>query len=166
AHRGPDGEGHWIEGNVALGHRRLAIIDLSPAGHQPMLSVSQRHALIYNGEIYNFRELRAELAVLGYQFRSKTDSEVVLNALIAWGPKALDRFNGMFGLALWDRQEQSLLLARDRYGIKPLYYSQQGKALAFGSEQKAILAMPEFRRSLDKEALLEYFTFQNIFTRS
>ncbi|MBF6616218.1 MAG: asparagine synthase (glutamine-hydrolyzing) [Candidimonas sp.] len=164
AHRGPDGEGHWIEGNVALGHRRLAIIDLSPAGHQPMLSVSQRHVLVYNGEIYNFRELRAELAVLGYQFRSKTDSEVVLNALIAWGPKALDRFNGMFGLALWDRQEQTLLLARDRYGIKPLYYSQQGRTLAFGSEQKAILAMPEFQRSVDKEALLEYFTFQNIFT--
>ena len=164
AHRGPDGEGHWVEGNVALGHRRLAIIDLSPAGHQPMLSVSQRHVLVYNGEIYNFRELRAELAVLGYQFRSKTDSEVVLNALIAWGPKALDRFNGMFGLALWDRQEQTLLLARDRYGIKPLYYSQQGRTLAFGSEQKAILAMPEFQRSVDKEALLEYFTFQNIFT--
>lgn len=164
AHRGPDGEGHWVEGNVALGHRRLAIIDLSPAGHQPILSVSQRHVLVYNGEIYNFRELRAELAVLGYQFRSKTDSEVVLNALIAWGPKALDRFNGMFGLALWDRQEQTLLLARDRYGIKPLYYSQQGRTLAFGSEQKAILAMPEFQRSLDKEALLEYFTFQNIFT--
>lgn len=164
AHRGPDGEGHWIEGNVALGHRRLAIIDLSPAGHQPMLSVSQRHVLVYNGEIYNFRELRAELAVLGYQFRSKTDSEVVLNALIAWGPKALDRFNGMFGLALWDRQEQTLLLARDRYGIKPLYYSLQGRTLAFGSEQKAILAMPEFQRSVDKEALLEYFTFQNIFT--
>lgn len=164
AHRGPDGEGHWIEGNVALGHRRLAIIDLSPAGHQPMLSVSQRHVLVYNGEIYNFRELRAELAVLGYQFRSKTDSEVVLNALIAWGPKALDRFNGMFGLALWDRQEQTLLLARDRYGIKPLYYSQQGRTLAFGSEQKAILTIPEFQRSVDKEALLEYFTFQNIFT--
>lgn len=164
AHRGPDGEGHWIEGNVALGHRRLAIIDPSPAGHQPMMSVSQRHVLVYNGEVYNFRELRAELAVLGYQFRSKTDSEVVLNALIAWGAKALDRFNGMFGLALWDRQEQTLLLARDRYGTKPLYYSQQGRTFAFGSEQKAILAMPEFQRSVDKEALLEYFTFQNIFT--
>lgn len=164
AHRGPDGEGHWIEGNVGLGHRRLAIIDLSPAGHQPMASVSQRFVLSYNGEVYNFRELRAELEALGHQFRSRTDSEVVLNSLIAWGPKALERFNGMFGLALWDRQEQTLLLARDRYGIKPLYYSLQSQTLAFGSEQKAILAMPEFRRSLDKEALLEYFTFQNIFT--
>ncbi|PJE43424.1 MAG: asparagine synthase (glutamine-hydrolyzing) [Pseudomonas sp.] len=164
AHRGPDGEGHWIEGNVGFGHRRLAIIDLSPAGHQPMASTSQRYVMVYNGEVYNYRELRVELEALGYQFRSRTDSEVVLNALIAWGPKGLERFNGMFGLALWDRQEQTLLLARDRYGIKPLYYSQQGNALAFGSEQKAILAMPDFSRSLDKEALLEYFTFQNIFT--
>lgn len=164
AHRGPDGEGHWVEGNVGLGHRRLAIIDLSPAGHQPIASVSQRFVMVYNGEVYNYRELRIELEALGYQFRSRTDSEVVLNALIAWGVKGLDRFNGMFGLVLWDRQEQTLLLARDRYGIKPLYYSMQGNTLAFGSEQKAILAMPEFRRSLDKEALLEYFTFQNIFT--
>lgn len=164
AHRGPDGEGHWIEGNVGLGHRRLAIIDLSPAGHQPAASLSQRYVLVYNGEVYNFRELRTELETLGYQFRSRTDTEVVLNALIAWGAQALERFNGMFGLALWDRQEQTLLLARDRYGIKPLYYAQQGQTIAFGSEQKTILAMPEFQRSLDKEALLEYFTFQNIFT--
>lgn len=164
AHRGPDGEGHWIEGNVGLGHRRLAIIDLSPAGHQPIASVSQRYVMVYNGEVYNYRELRVELEALGYQFRSRTDSEVVLNAMIAWGVKALERFNGMFGLALWDRQEQTLVLARDRYGIKPLYYSKQGQTLAFGSEQKAILAIPAFRRSLDKEALLEYFTFQNIFT--
>jgi len=129
-----------------------------------MASVSQRYVMVYNGEVYNYRELRTELESLGYQFRSRTDSEVVLNALIAWGVKGLERFNGMFGLALWDRQEQTLLLARDRYGIKPLYYSMQGQTLAFGSEQKAILAIPEFRRSLDKEALLEYFTFQNIFT--
>ena len=89
AHRGPDGEGHWIEGNVGLGHRRLAIIDLSPAGHQPMASISQRYVMVYNGEVYNYRELRIELESLGYQFRSRTDSEVVLNALIAWGPKGL-----------------------------------------------------------------------------
>ena len=164
AHRGPDGEGHWIEGNVALGHRRLAIIDLSPAGHQPTASASQRYVLTYNGEVYNFKELRTELETLGHQFRSRTDTEVVLNALVEWGVKALDRFNGMFALALWDRQEKTLLLARDRYGVKPLYFSHQGQTLAFGSEQKAILAMPAFRRNVDKEALLEYFTFQNIFT--
>ncbi|WP_374498104.1 asparagine synthase (glutamine-hydrolyzing) [Vogesella indigofera] len=164
AHRGPDGEGQWVEGNVGLGHRRLAIIDLSPAGHQPMLSSSHRYVLVYNGEVYNYQELRGELEAEGYVFRSRTDSEVVLNALVAWGVNALKRFNGMFAIALWDKREQTLLLARDRYGIKPLYYSQQGNTFAFGSEQKAITAMPGFRRSLDKPALLEYFTFQNIFT--
>jgi len=164
AHRGPDGEGHWIEGNVGLGHRRLAIIDLSPAGHQPMVSADHRYMLSYNGEVYNFRELRKELEAKGYWFRSKTDSEVVLNALAEWGPKALDRFNGMFALALWDRKERVMLLARDRYGIKPMYICQQGHFFAFGSEQKAILAIPEFARRMDKPALLEYFTFQNIFT--
>ncbi len=164
AHRGPDGEGHWIEGNVGLGHRRLAIIDLTPAGHQPMISADHRYVLSYNGEIYNFRELRADLEAEGYWFRSKTDSEVVLYALAHWGTKAFDYFNGMFALAFWDRKEKTLLLARDRYGIKPLYYSQQGNTFAVSSEQKAILAQPEFKRKLNKPALLEYFTFQNIFT--
>lgn len=164
AHRGPDGEGHWIEGNIGLGHRRLAIIDLSPMGHQPMITADHRYAFAYNGEIYNFRELRSELEAAGYSFRSKTDTEVVLYALAHWGPAALERFNGMFALALWDRHEKTLLLARDRYGIKPLYYANQGGNFAFGSEQKAILANTAFRRSLNKSALLEYFTFQNIFT--
>jgi asparagine synthase (glutamine-hydrolysing) len=164
AHRGPDGEGHWIDGPVGLGHRRLAIIDLSPAGHQPMISSDHRFVISYNGEIYNHREIRAELEAAGFWFRSRTDTEVVLHALAHWGPEALLRFNGMFALALWDRKEQALLLARDRYGIKPLYVSRQGSRFAFASEQKAILAHPEFRRELDKPALLEYFTFQNIFT--
>jgi asparagine synthase (glutamine-hydrolysing) len=164
AHRGPDGEGHWVEGNVGLGHRRLAIIDLSPAGHQPMLSADHRYVLSYNGEIYNFRELRTQLETAGYRFRSATDSEVVLNALCAWGLRALDAFNGMFAFALWDRVERKLLLARDRYGVKPLYYSHQGGCFAFASEQKALLAVPEIKARLDKPALLEYFTFQNFFT--
>lgn len=164
AHRGPDGEGQWIEGNFGLGHRRLAIIDLSPAGHQPMISADHRYVLSYNGEVYNYRELRADLEAEGVWFRSQTDSEVVLCALAHWGADALTRFNGMFALALWDRKEQTLLLARDRYGIKPLYYARQGNTFAFGSEQKAILAQPGFQRKLNKPALLEYFTFQNIFT--
>lgn len=164
AHRGPDSEGSWVEGNVGLGHRRLAIIDLSPAGHQPMISADHRYVLVYNGEIYNYRELRAELAARGYWFRSQTDTEVVLNALACWGVDALPKLNGMFALVLWDRKERILLLARDRYGIKPLYYAQQGSTFAFGSEQKAILAQPHFQRKLNKPALLEYFTFQNIFT--
>lgn len=164
AHRGPDGEGHWIEGNVGFGHRRLAIIDLSAAGHQPMISGDHRYVLSYNGEIYNYRELRTELEAAGFWFRSKTDSEVVLHALAHWGKDALLRFNGMFAIALWDRKKRTLLLARDRYGIKPLYYCQQGTTFGFGSEQKAILAVPGIERRLDKPALLEYFTFQNFFT--
>ena len=164
AHRGPDGEGHWIEGNVGLGHRRLAIIDLSPAGHQPMVSMDHRYVFSYNGEVYNFKELRSELEAAGFWFRSKTDSEVVLYALVHWGTDALLRFNGMFALSLWDRKERTLLLARDRYGIKPLYVSHQGNTFSFGSEQKAILSQSSFNRQLDKSALLEYFTFQNIFT--
>lgn len=164
AHRGPDGEGHWIEGGVGLGHRRLAIIDLSPLGHQPMISADYRYAFSYNGEIYNFRELRVELEAAGYSFRSKTDTEVVLYALAHWGTAALDRFNGMFAFALWDRKERRLTLARDRYGIKPLYIARQDGNLWFASEQKAILADTRFRRTLAKPALLEYFTFQNIFT--
>lgn len=163
-HRGPDDEGHWLENHVALGHRRLAIIDLSPAGHQPMISADHRFVLSYNGEIYNYRELRAELEIFGYWFRTQTDSEVVLYALDHWGEDAFLKFNGMFALALWDRREQSLLLGRDRYGIKPLYYATQGNNFAFGSEQKAITAQPGFQRKLNKPALLEYFTFQNIFT--
>jgi asparagine synthase (glutamine-hydrolysing) len=164
AHRGPDGEGHWIEGNVGIGHRRLAILDLSNAGHQPMANADNRYLLTYNGEIYNFRELRIELEAKGYLFRSQTDTEVVLNALVEWGYSAINKFNGMFALAFWDRKTRTLLLARDRYGIKPLYVCQQGNAFAFGSEQKAILSLPDFVSKIDKSALLEYFTFQNIFT--
>jgi asparagine synthase (glutamine-hydrolysing) len=164
SHRGPDGEGHWIEGEVGFGHRRLAILDLSSSGHQPMLSQDQRYILTYNGEIYNYRELRTDLEAQGYRFRSATDSEVVLNALAHWGSDALLKFNGMFSLAFFDRKARSLLFARDRYGIKPLYYAYQKGRFAFGSEQKAILTHPNFQRKLSKAALLEYFTFQNIFT--
>ena len=164
AHRGPDGEGHWIEENIGLGHRRLSIIDPSPAGHQPMVTSDSRFVLTYNGEIYNFKELRIELESKGYMFVSQTDSEVVLYALAEWGSDALLKFNGMFALAFWDRKEKKLLLARDRYGIKPLYYFQNDKKLVFGSEQKAILEQPSFDRIINKKALLEYFTFQNIFT--
>ena len=164
AHRGPDGEGHWIDGPVGLGHRRLAIIDLSPAGHQPMMTADHRYILSYNGELYNFRELRAELEAAGYWFNSKTDSEVVLYALAHWGKDALLRFNGMFALALWDRKAETLLIARDRYGVKPLYFARQGSTFAFGSEQKAITAQNAFQRKLNPRALKEYLTFQNIFT--
>lgn len=164
AHRGPDGQGHWRERNVGIGHRRLSIIDLSEGGHQPMLDPAERYVLSYNGELYNYVELRKELEASGRRFCSSSDTEVVLAALAAWGPDALRRFNGMFALALWDREQRSLMLARDRYGIKPLYYAHQGRTFAFGSEQKAILALPEIERQLDKPGLFEYFTFQNFFT--
>lgn len=164
AHRGPDGEGFYSDGGVGLGHRRLAIIDLSSEGAQPMVTADERYALTYNGEIYNFRELRIELEGLGHRFRSRSDSEVVLQAYAEWGPACVERFNGMFAFAIWDRQNRTLFLARDRYGIKPLYYTIIGNSLLFGSEQKALLVHPGIRREVDKEALLEYFTFQNIFT--
>lgn len=164
AHRGPDGEGFYNDGFIGLGHRRLAIIDLSSAGQQPMESSNGQAVLSYNGEIYNFRELRTELEVLGHKFFSRTDSEVVLNAWVEWGQDCVVKFNGMFAFAIWDKREQSLYLVRDRYGIKPLYYAQWGDIFLFASEQKAILEHPVSKRELDKKALLEYFTFQNIFT--
>jgi asparagine synthase (glutamine-hydrolysing) len=164
AHRGPDGHGYYCDEAIGLGHRRLAIIDLSAAGQQPMVSRDRQLALTYNGEIYNFRELRAELEARGHQFHSKTDSEVVLNAWAEWGSSCVSRFNGMFAFAVWDRRDRSLFLVRDRYGIKPLYYACWGRAFVFGSEQKAVVEHPLAVRSLDKKALLEYFTFQNIFT--
>ena len=164
AHRGPDGEGQYVAGPIALGHRRLAIIDLSEAGHQPMATDDGRFVIAYNGEVYNFNELRIELESLGHRFHSRTDSEVVLKALAEWGTGALKRFNGMFAFALWDKQRKELLLARDRYGIKPVYYMRQGGRVVFGSEVKAILADPDCRAEIDQQALLEYLTFQNLLT--
>ncbi|MBU1156083.1 MAG: asparagine synthase (glutamine-hydrolyzing) [Proteobacteria bacterium] len=164
AHRGPDGEGAYVKGNIGLGHRRLAIIDLSAAGNQPMATEDGRYVLSYNGEVYNFMELRVELETKGHQFHSKTDTEVVLKAMAQWGLEALDRFNGMFAFALWDKAERRMLLARDRYGIKPLYYAWSGESFLFGSEIKAILAHPHYQADLDREALVEYLSFQNFFT--
>ena len=122
AHRGPDGEGHYVDGYVGFGHRRLSIIDLSAAGNQPMISLNKEIVLSYNGEIYNFRELRVELERLGHQFHSHTDSEVVLNAWVEWGKDCIHRFNGMFALAIYDLNTNKIYLARDRAGEKPLYY--------------------------------------------
>ena len=164
SHRGPDGEGHWVRDNIAIGHRRLSIIDLSSDGHQPMVSADERLVLSYNGEIYNYKEIRLELERLGYRFRSNTDSEVVLYALAYWGEKALLRFNGMFALALWDTERKKLLIARDRYGIKPLYYAEKNGVFCFGSEQKAVLKNPAIQSNIDHAGLIEYFTFQNIFS--
>jgi asparagine synthase (glutamine-hydrolysing) len=164
AYRGPDGEGHYMEGAIGLGHRRLAVIDLTAASHQPMMSACGRYVLTYNGEIYNFQELRAELETKGYWFRSRSDTEVVLNAFVEWQEKCLDRFNGMFAFAIWDRRERRLFLGRDRYGVKPLYWYAKSGVFIFSSEIKAILKHPQVSRAICFPALNEYFTFQNIFS--
>jgi asparagine synthase (glutamine-hydrolysing) len=164
AHRGPDGEGSFVDNSLGIGHRRLAIIDLSPAGRQPMMSRDGRYVLSYNGEIYNFQELRLELEAHGYHFRSRTDSEVLLYGLQQWGPDLLPRLNGMFAFLFWDREQRRLIAARDRYGIKPLYIADLGATVLLASEVKAIAAHRDYRMALDLEALTEYLTFQNFFT--
>jgi len=161
-HRGPDDSGLWVDAaaGVALGFRRLSIIDLSPFGHQPMLSPSGRFVIGYNGEIYNYRELRRELETAGVRFRGDSDTEVALAAFERWGiVGALRRFTGMFAFALWDRAEQNLTLARDRVGIKPLYYYHRPGLLTFGSELKALLSGPEFDSELDPDGLTAYLRY-------
>ena len=164
AHRGPDGDGVWVDACVGLGHRRLAVLDLSPAGRQPMQSPEGRFVIIYNGEIYNFQNLRVELEAQGYTFHTQTDTEVVLKAYQAWGRACVHRFNGMFAFAIWDTREKELFLARDRYGIKPLYYYLRDDVLLFASEIKALLQHPEIAVRVSIPALNEYFSFQNIFS--
>jgi len=155
-HRGPDDSGVWADASagIALSHRRLSILDLSPLGHQPMTSADGRYVLAYNGEVYNFAELRVELEALGHAFRGHSDTEVLLAAITAWGLDAtLQRSNGMFALALWDRAERCLWLARDRVGKKPLYYGWAGDTLVFGSELKALWQHPAFDNEVDRDAL-------------
>jgi asparagine synthase (glutamine-hydrolysing) len=161
-HRGPDDRGVWIdaESGVGLGFRRLAIIDLTPTGHQPMTSADGRYVLVFNGEVYNYAELRPELEAAGVRFRGRSDTEVLLEAFSAWGPqRALERANGMFALACWDRRDRTLLLARDRFGEKPLYYGWIGSTFLFGSELKALHAHPAFTASIDRDALALYFRY-------
>jgi asparagine synthase (glutamine-hydrolysing) len=170
-HRGPDGDGIWCgpsgSRQVALGQTRLAILDLSEAGRQPMWSSDGNHALIYNGEVYNYLELRSELAAGGSQFHSGCDTEVVLQALIAWGPAALDRFNGMWALALLDRRRGSLFLARDRMGVKPLYLHQDDAGtMYFGSEIKAILAGTCRRFAVNPTVVTRYLEQQQLDAQS
>lgn len=155
AHRGPDDVGIWwaTDGRVGLGHRRLAIIDLSPAGHQPMQDVTGTLTIVFNGEIYNYRDLQRELLAKGHIFRSHSDTEVILAAYREWGPDCLSRLNGMFAFALHDATQQTLFLARDRAGEKPLFYALTNGELRFASELKGLLADPAFPRRIDPEAL-------------
>jgi len=161
-HRGPDSHGTWVdtEAGVALGHRRLAIVDLSPAGHQPMVSADGRWVITYNGEVYNFPDLRADLEVSGQRFRGYSDTEVILELIARHGLAAtVDRLIGMFAFALWDRETRTLSLVRDRMGVKPLYWAVQGRVLLFGSELKALRRHPAWAADLDPEgadALVRY----------
>jgi asparagine synthase (glutamine-hydrolysing) len=165
AHRGPDDEGIWhdAQGRCSLGHRRLSIIDTSAAGHQPMVEASGRWVISYNGEIYNFQELRAQLQACGITFRGRTDTEVLMQALALWGVDALPRLDGMFALAAFDRESGQLILARDAFGEKPLYYAElAGGGLAFASELQAIEAVPDVGLHIGLDAVAELLMFQYI----
>jgi asparagine synthase (glutamine-hydrolysing) len=164
-HRGPDDHGLWVDADtgIALGHRRLSIVDLSPEGHQPMMSVEGRHVIAFNGEIYNFKSLRAELAAQGHTFRGTSDTEVLLAVIERDGlDAALNRISGMFAFALWDRAERRLHLVRDRLGKKPLYYGWVQNKLVFASELKAITAVPGFQPQVDRAALTAYLRYQYV----
>jgi len=155
AHRGPDGEGFFLDGAVGLGHRRLSILDLSVAGCQPMASRNGRYHITYNGEIYNFVELRRELTDLGFSFQTSTDTEVLLAAFVCWGPACLKKLNGMWAFAIWDKQARTLFLARDRFGVKPLFICHAPKRFAFASEIKALIPAVEFKLRPNLEVLCD-----------
>jgi asparagine synthase (glutamine-hydrolysing) len=157
-HRGPDDEGVWVEEGVALGMRRLSIIDLS-TGHQPIHNEDRTVWIVFNGEIYNFQELRRELEAAGHRFYTNTDTEAIVHAYEQWGAAAIKRLRGMFGLAIWDTTSKTLLVARDRVGIKPLYYAEADGRLYFGSELKSLLEAPELSREIDLDALDHYLSF-------
>jgi asparagine synthase (glutamine-hydrolysing) len=164
-HRGPDDAGIWVDASagIGLGHRRLSIVDLSPEGHQPMHSADGRYVIAFNGEIYNFPTLRSQLTQLGHAFRGTSDTEVMLAGFTQWGLMgAIDRFNGMFAFALWDRQERVLHLGRDRLGEKPLYYGWIDRTFLFGSELKALKAFPGFPAQIDRQALTAFLRLSYI----
>src|ERR671923_48468 len=155
-HRGPDGDGSYAAEGVALGFRRLAIIDLSEAGNQPFASEDGALRLVHNGEVYNYRELRRELEALGHRFRSVTDTEVILAAYREWGERCVERFNGMWAFALWDEPRRRLFCSRDRFGVKPFYYRTGGGRFVFGSEPRAFRADPETRLEPNPRAVRDY----------
>jgi asparagine synthase (glutamine-hydrolysing) len=164
AHRGPDDRGIWCDERVALGHRRLSVIDLTPAGRQPMASEDGQVQIVYNGELYNFRDLRERFALdrKGHCFKSRTDTEVLIHLYEEIGPSMAEHLNGMFAFAIWDRRTRQLHLARDPYGVKPLFYQQDGGHLRFGSEIKVILADPSVDRRISLQALHDYLTFDYV----
>jgi len=160
AHRGPNDCGYFNDHNVAFGFRRLSILDLSLLGHQPMETHDKKFIIVFNGEIYNFKEIRKTLSSYGYLFKTECDTEVILYAFQHWGINCIQKFNGMFAFAIYDKQKKTVFLARDRLGIKPLYYSLIDGVLVFGSEMKVILQHPKFVRSANLEAISSYLTFR------
>src|ERR1700676_5507399 len=166
-HRGPDDGGQWETrtgggGWIGLGSRRLAILDLFSAGHIPMSTPEGRYTIVYNGEIYNYPDLREELLSNGCALRSHCDTEAILHLYARFGHEAVRRLNGMFAFAIWDNTKEELFLTRDYFGIKPLYYAQQNGRLAFASEIKAILQLPDLERRINLEALHQYLTFLGV----
>ncbi len=159
-HRGPDDEGYFTDAHLGFAFRRLAILDLSPAGHQPMVSADGNLCIVFNGEIYNYLELREELKRLGFQFRSRSDTEVILAAYEAWGADCLRRFNGMWGMAIWDKRQRRLFCARDRFGVKPFYYIWNGGSFLFASEIKALMAVDDRPRKPDLVSLYNFLVIQ------
>lgn len=160
SHRGPDAEGRYVDENIALGHRRLSIIDVSSSGDQPIFNEDGSMVIIFNGEIYNYREIREKLVESGHIFKTNTDTEVLLHGYEEYGEKLLDMLRGMFSFVIWDKNKKELFGARDFFGIKPMYYAIMGKTLMFGSEIKSFLAHPHFRKELNTTALENYLTFQ------
>jgi asparagine synthase (glutamine-hydrolysing) len=161
-HRGPDDEGQWVEENVGLGNRRLAIIDLSPKGHMPMFYGRNRYVITFNGEIYNFQSEQKKLIKKGYEFRSNSDTEVILALYSEYGVKCLDHLRGMFAFAIWDRKDKVLFAARDRTGQKPLKYYIDKDKFIFASELKAILTQAGVKRIPDYKAIYHYLSFQYV----
>lgn len=162
-YRGPDDEGLWVDGEIGLGHKRLSIIDLSARGRNPMFNEDGSVVIVFNGEIYNFKELRPSLQRKGHFFRSETDTEVIVHLYEEYGDQCIEKLNGMFAFAIWDRTRKTLILARDRFGIKPLYYAVIGDQFAFSSEIKSFLAIADFEAKMNPFALYEHLGFQNMF---
>lgn len=159
-HRGPDAEGKYVDGDIALGHRRLSIIDVSSQGDQPIFNEDGSLVLVFNGEIYNFQEIREELVAAGHIFKTKTDSEVLIHGYEEYGEKLLDKLRGMFAFVIWDKNKKELFGARDFFGIKPLYYAKMNNTFMFGSEIKSFLEHPDFKKELNERVLENYLTFQ------
>jgi len=164
AHRGPDGEGYYVQDSIALAHKRLSIIDLSENGNQPMMSKDGKWVVVFNGCVYNFLDLKHQLKSLGHEFISTTDTEVIVEGLSEYGVDFIKKLNGMFAISAWNTKDKQLVLSRDRFGVKPLYYWFNGNSIVFGSEIKAIIKHPAFEVKVNLESLNEYFTFQNQFS--